>query len=673
MVLSELIGLLLVALGMGALAVTGALGACCLRLRSPVAFVLAAYLLAWTWLVILILALSPARWVTRGSLLAGLVLGAVLALAGWAATGSPRPPELSRALPRARDAMRDPPILVLGAAVALGLTYIVALALFTPPNDLDVYHVARASLWHQRHGVGHIANVEDARVNLFPPDAEIGQLATMLLASSDRYVSLPQLLAYGVLAVSVAGLGRKIGLSDREAVFGALAFATLPLVVLEAPSAMNDIVVASFFTCCVYFALCRDRASLLLLGIAIALAVGTKYSAIIALPTLALVVAVAQPRQRWPAVLASALAGCFAGSVWYVLNLVETGGIGTNVPSQPDQSADLSPVPVTVTGLRLSISFVDMSGAPWPYSAAFFGPAGVLAIAGLIRFQRSRAAARSLLAAAVVTAAVVTMPLVWEVVVRGPFKLALLLGRSDLLGRIGWVFNTTAEPLTAGYGPLGLLLFILGSVTAVVLVLRGRLPRIAAVFALAPLLLVGTLALVLSYDSTRGRLLLFGVALAAATWGVTLRSRSIAVAAAAIGATSLVLTLNNYNGKSSGLLAGSSIWGMARWEAQTARNPVRYAGVVAYVEETIPEDAHVALSIVGEDLIHPFFGRRLTRHVVLVPPDGGSAPEDAEWLVLAPEAVVRRCSGSWSPEYVDDQGWRVERRLTADDCLRRRT
>jgi hypothetical protein len=670
--LSELLGLLLIALGMSALAATGALGACCLRLRSPVAFLLAAYLLAWTWLVALTLALSPAHWVTRGSLLAGLVLGAALTLAGWTVTGSPRPPKLRRAFPRARDVVRDPAILVLGAAVALSVTYIAALAFFTPPNDLDVYHLARASLWRQGHGVGHIAGVGDARVNLFPPDAEIGQLVTMLLASSDRYVALPQLLAYAVLAVSVAGLGRKIGLGDREAVFAALAFATLPLVAIEAPSAMNDLVVASFLTCGVYFGLCMDRTSLLLFGLAVALAVGTKYTAIIALPMLALVVAVAQRASRWPAVLASGLAGCLAGSVWYVLNFLDTGGIGTNVPNQPEQSADVSPVPVTITAIRLAISFVDMSGAPWPYSVAFFVAAGVLALAGLIRLERSRAAARSLFVAAGVTATVVAMPLLWELAVRGPFKLTVLLGRSDLLGRFGWTFNTTAEPLTSWYGPLGLLLLILGSGTAIVLVLRGRLPRIAAIFALAPLMLVGALALVLSYDATRGRLVLFGVVLAAATWGVTLRSRSIAFAVAAIGATSLILALANYDGKSSGLFAEPSIWGMARWQAQTARNPVRYAGVVAYVEETVSEDADVALSVVGEDLIHPFFGPRLTRHLSLVAPDGGSPPEDAEWLVLAPEADVRRCSGSWRREYVDGTGWRVERRIAADDCSGRR-
>ena len=68
-------------------------------------------------------------------------------------------------------------------------------------------------------------------MNLFPPNAEIGQLATMLLGGRDRYAALPQLLAYLMLALSVAGLARRVALSVKEAAFAACAFATLPIVV----------------------------------------------------------------------------------------------------------------------------------------------------------------------------------------------------------------------------------------------------------------------------------------------------------------------------------------------------------------------------------------------------------------------------------------------------------
>lgn len=665
---SAFVGLLLLVVGTSALAATGTLAACCLRLASPVAFLLAAYLLAWSWLVVWTFAMSPARLLTRGSLVAGLLLGAALASVAWVALGRPGPPALGSALRTTRDALRDPAILVLALAVGLGTLYVVALAFLTPPNDLDVYHLARASLWRQQEGLGHIEGVPDTRVNLFPPNAEIGQLATLVLSGSDRYAAIPQFSAYAVLSLSVAGLARRIGLRRNEALFGALAFATLPLVALEAPSAMNDLVVASFLTAAAYFGLGSRRAGLALLSVAIALAIGTKYSAIVALPVLALVLAVGQPRRRWPALVGAGLAGCVAGSIWLVVNLVETGGIGTEVPTQPDQTPDLSPVPLVVTALRLGISFVDMSGAPWAYSSAFLVAAGVLALVGVARHRSSRATARPLLVAAALTAVVVVVPAIWELIVRVLFKLTLVLGRPDVVDRFGWELNTNAEPLVAWYGPLGLLLLAAGSGTVVVLAIRGRLRPVAAACAVAPLALVGTLALLLAYDVTRGRFLVFGVALAAAAWGVGLRFRSIALAAAAIGATSLFLALATFDGKPSGLFTKTSVWSMARWEALTARNPERYAGVVKYVEERVPEQASVALAIVGEDLIHPFFGRRLTRRISLVRADGGSPPREAEWLVIAPEAAARRCRESWKTVYRDAEGWRVEQRRAPDDC-----
>lgn len=394
----------------------------------------------------------------------------------------------------------------------------------------------------------------------------------------------------------------------------------------------------------------------------------TKYTAIIALPTLALVVAVAHPPRRWPAALGAGLAGCIAGSVWYVVNVVETGRPGADVPNQPNQQADLSAVPLTVMVLRLVISFVDMSGGPWPYSLAFLIAAGVLAIAGVIGIRRSRTRDFSLLIAAGLTAAAVATPLLWELVVRVPFKVALLLGRPDVVGRFAWVFNTTAEPLVAGYGPLALFLLVVGAGTVLVAWRRRRLPAIAVTFAAAPLVLLATLSLMLSYDVTRTRFLLFGVTLAAATWGVTLRFRGVAFAVAAIGTTALFLALGHYDGKPSGLFSESSIWNMPRWKAQTTRNGLN-SDVLAYVEESVPDDARLGLSLVGDDWIHPFFGPSLSRHVTLVSSDGGSPPSDAEWLVLAPQTKVTRCPGSWGPEYVNGHGWRVERRLAPDDCL----
>ena len=46
--------------------------------------------------------------------------------------------------------------------------------------------------------------------------------------------------------VAIAGMARRIGLSARQALFGALLFATLPVVVLQSATALNDLVFGGF-------------------------------------------------------------------------------------------------------------------------------------------------------------------------------------------------------------------------------------------------------------------------------------------------------------------------------------------------------------------------------------------------------------------------------------------
>jgi hypothetical protein len=97
------------------LGVTGCLAACCLGLRSPIEFVLAVYVIGWTWLVAVTFALSPTRLLTREWLLTGLAVGLVVAFAVWNRRGRPSPPPIRPALVRTRLA------LVAGAAATAGV------------------------------------------------------------------------------------------------------------------------------------------------------------------------------------------------------------------------------------------------------------------------------------------------------------------------------------------------------------------------------------------------------------------------------------------------------------------------------------------------------------------------------------------------------------------------
>ena len=667
--MSELGGLLLLLTGLGLLGVTGWLAACCLRLRSPLEFLLALYVAAWAWLVAASLLLSPAELLTRAGLLGALVVGSGASCAVWLATSRPPPPAFGPALVLARDALRSPAVLVLAGAVALGALYAAALAFFTPMNDWDAlsYHLARAALWKQEHGLGYLDVPHDSRLNHNPPNAEIGQLATMLLAGNDRYVALPQLAAYGALLACVAGLARRIGLEAREAVFAALAFGTLPLLLLQASGALNDLVVASFLAAAALFVLRPTASGLMLAALAVGLAVGTKFTALLVFPTLAFVALVGTRPRRWPAVALALAAGLVLGSPWYLLNYAETDALDGGAAKETEQRAGDPGALTLITAARFGLGFIDMSGAPWHTSLLFLVGAGVLAALALLTWRRDSGSGRATLAAALLAASVVALPLVFLVAKRPFFKAGLVLdvGR-DRLNELSWALNTKAEPTLAWYGPLSGLLLLVGTVAALVLWRRKQAPLLAVAFAAAPWALVVTLALLITWDGWRGRFLLFGIALAAATWGVALRSRILAPAVASIGLIAVFLALANYHGKPSGLGSGATIWGNPRWEAQTRLSGPRE--VHRFVHERVPEDALIAVSLTGNHHLHPYFGPRVSRHVLLVSSDGGSPPAESEWLVVMPEADVRRCEEAWSREF-EHGGWSVERRVASDDCL----
>ncbi len=116
-----------------------------------------------------------------------------------------------------------------------------------------------------------------------PPIAEMGQLATILVSGRDRFVSVGQLVALAASVVAIAQVGHRLGSDRRTALFGALLFATLPVVILQGTSALNDLVVCSFLLCATAFLLSTSWSALAVGSLATALAVGTKVTAVLGL------------------------------------------------------------------------------------------------------------------------------------------------------------------------------------------------------------------------------------------------------------------------------------------------------------------------------------------------------------------------------------------------------
>jgi hypothetical protein len=654
------IGALLGAVAVALLAGTGLAVASALALRGWARLALGAYVVAFGEVVGLTLFLSAFGAVTRGTLLIGLVVLFVAALAGALLVAAPPLPPLP--VGELRSLARVPALLVLAGVVALALAYVVALVVGTPPNTWDslTYHLARAALWRQEGGVGDIASSYDQRLDYAPPNAEIGLTFVLEVARHERAAGLLQLTAALAIAVGVFALARRISLPRAEAAFGGLLVLTLPIVLIQSSTTQNDLVAASLLLGAAVFVLGRSRGELVLAGLATALAVGTKIPAAFGLPVLAALAFFASPASsRW-ARLVALLVGGAVGSYWYLVNLARTGHpLGEN--TDPTGLVALFEPRRNFFGAYARVlDAFDLSGAEGADLYAYVLVAVAVAVVLLAaRMRPLYAVAAGALAAAPLLLIPVSYGL-WRLFA----KLHDISGERDdgVLPVAGWERQDSASETYSWFGPLGLLLVLGVGVVAVILVRRRSLSPLVLVLAGAPLAWLVLMSLSVDYDAWQGRFFVFPVALSAALWGLVLRVPVTAIAAVAIAATTATLTLVHYIEKPAGirLLEGDapeSIWSLDRWQAQSILR-TEMAPVLEFLETNVPEDAPVALAIGGDDFGYPAFGPRLEREVELVSSDGRT---EAEWLVAGPRGD-RIDTSCWQPALETPDGWSVLRR-----------
>src|SRR5438034_5035808 len=271
------------------------------------------------------LLLSVFGAMTRFALIGGsaaILLGSVVV---WLSLGARRPPRFSFAT--ARVVTGRGPVLLLVMVVALALSYVVALILGTPPNGSDQlnYHLPRAAFWLESDRVGYVRNAYDQRINSFAPNGEIGVTFALDVTRNEIFAAFVQFAAALACGVGVFALARRLRLGRAEAAFGGLLFLSLPIVLLQAASTKNDVVLASFLVAATVFLLGDSWAHLGLAGLATALAVGTKFTAFYGVLVLIALIVLALPRTGRGLRLAAVAVGAVVGLYWYVVNIVETG------------------------------------------------------------------------------------------------------------------------------------------------------------------------------------------------------------------------------------------------------------------------------------------------------------------------------------------------------------
>ena len=654
--------------GLALLGLTAARIMARLGVRSPTAFLVGAFVVAHAELLLVALGLSLFRGFTPAAVLGTLAV--LCALTVLLTRGFRSGIDWRLAL---RPLRGDPLLIALAVVVGLGFAYTAAMGIWVPQVEDDVltFHLVRAPLWWQHGGITYLHGIFDLRNNAYPPGGELGPLATMTLAGNDYFVALDQLLSALALAVGAAGISRRIGFGRREALFGGLLVLTLPVIALQAGTAMSDLVVAAFLLAAALFLIDGNRVSPWLAGVAVALAVDVKLTTPIALPFLLGLAWFARPATLRKSRLVAVVAGTAVGAFWYVVNYAETGLWDNHIASEYSVDRGLAPVASRI--MRIGIEFVDLSGATgrdrWFYGIA----ALVVLVVAAVSFLRVRT--RATLVAGGIAAVVAALPLLLipfeHRLIRVYFKFWDALGYRDLANLDSGRDFTKSASNFSWYGPLGSLLLAAAGVLVILEVRRRRLDRMALVSVIAPAYWLVAFAGLLFYQDWIGRFFAFPVALAAASWGIIFRWRPVAWGVVAIAGTTLFLSLANDAKRPSGLqlLEGGkprSIWNTPRWTGVALRED--YDAPIRYLDQHIPDSADVGLAITPSEPVYPFFGRGLDRHVRFVYERDRDAPKDVNWVFVRPDHPSALCAEAWNVALRTKDGWRIMHRNGATTC-----
>ena len=649
------------------LVVTSLRASAVLGFRSVPTLLLGAYTVGYAELVVVTLGLSLVHKVTPVPLLVclALVCCAVLGLTTRASY-----PACSWRVVRAvvRDVLGDPLLVVLAAAVLVGLAYVVALTVTAPQNEFDAIHdhLYRAALWKQNNAVGYPSCACAPFVNGYPPNGEIGVLFTMVLGAGDRFVGLAQTLAYVSIPVAVFGLSRRGGLSRREALFGGLVVVTMPILALQASTAMNDLVLASFLLAAMVFLLDDSAFAPWIAGLATALAVGTKVYAPLGLPLLLAAAVLAPPAERRRTRVIALVGGGVVGGYWYVANLVHTGGwSGGFVGYLP---VDHGAAAIASRFMLFGIEFVDLAGAigrdRWLYPIA----AAVLVAGLLIAWLRTRKPAVELVATAAIVVLLGLIPVILlpfaRLLERAYTKTWLVLGHNDLSVLDPGRDITRAASNYSWYGPLGSLVLVGAAVSISYWIRRRRIDRLAALFVLAPIYWLTAFSGFFFYQQFAGRFFVFPMALAVSVLAIVFRTRAVAWGLTAIAVTTLGLALVNDEKRPAGIrllepTRVASIWTTPRWVALST--DLHVSSLIRFIDTRIPANATVGLDVTASDPTYVFFGPKLQRRIELI----DSAARDvrgAQWVFASPGITLELCEQNWQKVAAKPSGWSVYRR-----------
>jgi len=255
------------------------------------------------------------------------------------------------------------------------------------PNTYDsvTTHVVRVVYWLQHGNLLPWNSPRYTQVS-YPVNAQLQMLWSAQFLHSDKLFFVVQFLGAIVTVLSVIGIARLLKFSRAQSLFAGLFFACIPLVWMQSSTTQNDLIAAGVLLPAIYFFFLgiehRQKSMLVLSGLALGVAMGTKQTLFFYLPGFGLLVLLIWLKYRASIsrliiTFAAASLASFAvlSSYMYIQNYIffghplapETaleGAVGGT--SLQDAAGNIS-----FNTIRLLYQSIDNSGLPEPINSHF--------------------------------------------------------------------------------------------------------------------------------------------------------------------------------------------------------------------------------------------------------------------------------------------------------------
>jgi 4-amino-4-deoxy-L-arabinose transferase-like glycosyltransferase len=505
--------------------------------------------------------------------------------------------------------------------IAVGGIYLFGafLILKVPPNNWDsmTCHMTRIGYWLQ-HGNFWPWPTWDFTQQVYPINAQVQMLWSILFWGWDQFAGFAQWLAAIIGMIVIFGLARLIGFSIQQSVFAGLVWALLPEVLLESTTVQNHLITGTLFTCMIYLFFLGIRPGnnnlLVLSGLAFGLTLGSHQIAFFTLPgvfLLSISVLIKYGKKVYESILlwgvASLIAFLLVGSYMYIINISLYGN--------PFHKTDISPAESISNNIsnhgsiNENIKYININISRYIYSIYDFTglPPSMANPIYKLKYM--------------VGSTIFSM-----------FNIPIEDDYFSLKGGAGIISEDTAWFGIVGSLLIFPLLFIQGYKG-----LKNRdLYRLGIVLIVVAYVFTWSFYMGI-YSSNniwsyfQGRYFIIMASIIAPLFASTLRKGILRP----IGTLLIILSIysagySTINSYSKPLTGEWAIWDKGRLQKQDIPSKGRYYGIIHFVELNVPDNNKLGLVLFYDFFEYPFFGKTFNRNLIPIYPD--SKLSDSDWI-----------------------------------------